>query len=160
MTQFVPKIITFLTDIGIKTHFCSINTPTFLPGISIEKGEIYIDIKKLAYEGDLLHEAGHIAVTTSANCEMLSEDKIVDAGDEVAAILWSYAAAKELGIPLEVLFHKEGYKGDADWLIESFENQSYIGLPLLEWMGMTAGEEKAKELGIAAFPYMIRWRRA
>jgi hypothetical protein len=157
--EITQKIIDFLTKIGIKTQFCTIDKPTFLPGLNIQNGEIRIDMDKLAYPGDLLHEAGHIAVTESAKRSTTSDDAFTDAGEEIVAILWSYAAAKEIELPLEILFHPEGYKNSSKWIIESFESQTFMGLPLLEWMQMTAGESKAKDLGIAPFPKMIKWLR-
>lgn len=158
--QIIDKILPFLTKIGIKSHFCSIEVPTFLPGIRIEKGTIQIDIDKLLYPGDLLHEAGHIAITEAAKRATISDSDFTDEGEEIVTILWSFAAAKEIGLPLEILFHPDGYKGSSDWLIESFESQNYVGLPLLEWMGLTTSGEKAKQLNIAPFPNMIQWLRS
>ena len=77
------------------------------------------------------------------------EGKKEKAGDEMAVLLWSYAACVKLGIPPEIVFHKDGYKGDADWLALNFSNKTYIGLPLLKWMGMTGDE----------FPVMLKWLR-
>lgn len=157
--QLIDQIQNFLESIGIKVNICSIEQPTFLPGIMIEKGELWIDKEKLSYPGDLLHDAGHIAVSAKEKRHLLSGNNINDAGEEIAAILWSFAASKVLNIPLSVLFHKDGYKGESDWLINSFESQNYIGLPLLEWMGMTLSEQKATEQGIQPFPNMIKWLR-
>lgn len=158
-TIYTEKIVDFLTKIGIKTQFSVIDTPTFLPGIKIDKGDIFIDRDKLLYPGDLLHEAGHLAVSEKAKRVQMGEDSFFDGGEEIVAILWSYAAAKAIDLPLTVLFHIDGYKGQSDWLIESFENQVFVGLPLLEWMGLTAGKEKAKEMRISPFPNMIKWLR-
>lgn len=157
--EMTHHILQFLTKIGIKTSFCSLNEATFLPGILIDKGQIFIDMEKLAYPGDLLHEAGHLAVLeptirANANAEVLGNP-----GDEISAILWSYAAACEIQLPIDCLFHPNGYKGQSDWLIESLTNETYIGLPMLEWMGMTASKEKAQKQSIAPFPKMIRWLR-
>ncbi len=35
---------------------------TFLPGLHLHHGVLQIDLDKLAFAGDILHEAGHIAV--------------------------------------------------------------------------------------------------
>ena len=81
-------------------------------------------------------------------------------GDEICAMLWSYAAIKVLNLPEEIVFHAGGYRGHSSWLVDHFrEKQNYIGLPLLEWMGMTAGPEKAKMLGVPPYPHMIHWLR-
>ena len=55
---------------------------------------------------------------------------------EMGAILWSYLACKKIGLPLRVVFHEEGYKGDSEWIIENFEQGNYIGLPILKWAGI------------------------
>jgi hypothetical protein len=30
-------------------------------------------------------------------------------------------------------------------------------VPVLEWLGMTATSDSAKQLGVAAYPHMIKW---
>jgi hypothetical protein len=155
--EYFPVILSFLDEIGIKTRMEKIESQTFVPGLIIENGVLIIDKEKMFYPGDLLHEAGHIAVVPEAERSALNEVK--GDGQEIAAIIWSVAAAKKIDVPFEILFHPDGYKGQSDWLIETFENGTYIGLPLLEWMGFTAGEKKAAELGVPAFPHMLRWLR-
>ena len=68
-------------------------------------------------------------------------------------LLWSYAAAKNIGLAPEIVFHEDGYKGEAEWLREQFVSENYIGLPLLQWMGMTDVE------GGYPFPKMKVWLR-
>jgi hypothetical protein len=75
-------------------------------------------------------------------------------------VLWTFAAAKHIGLPLDILFHTNGYKNDSTWLIEQLESGSYIGLPLLEWMGLCLSPERAQATGQPAFPHMLRWLRA
>ena len=72
-------------------------------------------------------------------------------GSEMAAIAWSYAACLQIDLPLEMLFHDQGYKGDARWLRQTFADGKYIGLPILIWRGMTSDE------GDEAFPRMTHW---
>jgi len=57
------RIADFLADIGIKVASVSISRKTFLPGILVESGRILVDETQLTYPGDLLHEAGHLAVS-------------------------------------------------------------------------------------------------
>ena len=71
-------------------------------------------------------------------------------GDEIVAMLWSYAACQAIGIPPEVVFHSHGYKGSSDWILGNFRQGIYPGLPLLVWMGLTT---------TAGFPTMTRWLR-
>ncbi|MDQ3112467.1 MAG: hypothetical protein M3R17_21500 [Bacteroidota bacterium] len=133
--EIIKRIFTFLDKIGIEKKEAKISGPVFMPGITIENGKLVVDIEELKYPGDMLHEAGHIAVTAKEErCIMsgaISKDK---SGEEIATLLWSYMAALEAGIPPEIVFHPDGYKGDSDWLLSNFNNKTYIGLPLLEWM--------------------------
>ncbi len=151
--QLVKTFISFLSEIGIGVFEREIEGNTFLPGLEIEKGVLFYDFQKLLYPGDMLHEAGHIAVTTKAERDQLKNNVITNnkdkEGDEMAVLLWTYAACVKLGIVPEIVFHKDGYKGSADWLVENFTNKVYIGLPLLKWMGMTNDN----------FPEMIKWLR-
>ena len=71
-------------------------------------------------------------------------------GEEIAAILWSYAAACFLNLDPKIVFHPNGYKNNSEWLIEAFKNKNYIGLPLLEWMSLCNKKE---------FPKMKKWIR-
>ena len=159
--ELVNCIVTFLNEIGIRVVFDTIDEPTFLPGILINCGGLRVDQSKLDYPGDLLHEAGHIAVKLPGDrLQMYGDAAEGGMGDEIGAMLWSYAAIKVLNLPEEIVFHAGGYRGHSSWLVDHFrEKQNYIGLPLLEWMGMTAGPEKAKMLGVPPYPHMIHWLR-
>lgn len=157
------RILNFLDSIGISHRFCTITGDTFLPGIDIEKGVLLVDREKLLYPGDLLHEAGHIAVLEKEKREVICgnagiTDGNVD-GEEIGAILWSYAALKKIGLSEEVVFHPNGYKGASQWHIENFRSGFYPGLPLLEWMGLCISPERAHTENKTAFPEMIRWLR-
>ena len=72
-------------------------------------------------------------------------------------MLWSYAASVHLELPNDVVFHPNGYKGSSQWLIENYTQQNYIGLPFLEWCGLTASN-KNDQNGIV-FPQMKQWLR-
>jgi len=107
----------------------------------------------------LLHEAGHLAVMPSMQRNASYNDVSKNAGDEIATLAWSWAALVYLNLPPEVLFHPDGYKGESDWLIDIFSNGGTMGVPLLQWMGLTAEPSKAEQLGWKAFPQMQRWLR-
>lgn len=157
----IAAITAFLGKIGIPVEFCELPDGTFLPGILIDSGTLKVDVSKLTYPGDLLHEAGHIAVSTPEDRrEMVGGAEKGGMGEEIVAILWSFAAAKAIDMPEEYIFHAGGYKGHSVWHVEQFrDHKNYIGLPLLEWMGMTASEKKAQEIGVQPFPHMIHWLR-
>jgi len=162
--DLIHTICSFIEEIGIRVQYRTLERPTFLPGIEIGAECIYIDLKKMLHPGDLLHEAGHLAVTPSerrwTDPDSAEPRSFPDQGEEIAAVLWSYAAATHLALPLKSVFHDGGYKGDADWLIDCFQAGQYIGLPLLEWMGLTLGEARAREAQKPAFPAMLCWVRA
>lgn len=157
----VEKITTFLSEIGIIIIKDVISEVTFLPGLKILGNSIIIDSEKLLYPGDILHEAGHIAVTPSQERIHIGTEKMnkdwPSQGDEIGAMLWSYAASVHLELPNDVVFHPNGYKGSSQWLIESYTQQNYIGLPFLEWCGLTASN-KNDQSGIV-FPQMKQWLR-
>jgi maltose O-acetyltransferase len=159
-TTATMHIINFIKGIGIKVDYETIEKETFVPGISIKDGGIIVDPTKLKYPGDILHEAGHIAVTPKNKRKDLNDN--VDAfakqgGNEMAAIAWSYAACRHLGIDSSVVFHADGYKGDSETLIDNFDNERYLGVPMLQWYGMTVDRIKAAELQVEPYPHMINW---
>jgi hypothetical protein len=147
----VETIAGFFSEIGLPFRFDQLPGATFLPGVAIQRGVLTIDREKLLYPGDLLHEAGHMAILPAAERAEVGGDVGPDGGMEMAAIAWSYAAALHLGIPIEVLFHDDGYLGGASNLRQNFARRRYIGVPLLEWMELTTG---------VRFPAMDRWLRS
>jgi len=152
------KIVDFIVGIGIPVHTMKIEEDTFLPGILIKDGGIYIDIDKMKYPGDLLHEAGHLATLEPKKRMEVYNDVSKNPGDEVSTIAWSYAAAKYIHIDLDILFHGNGYKGDSSWLREHYSRGGELAVPLLEWMGFTSQKIKASR-EIDAFPNMKKWLR-
>jgi hypothetical protein len=159
----LQRILSFLEEIGIPVIERELTEETFLPGLTLGSGCIYADHLRLKYPGDLLHEAGHLAVTTAGQRAAIGTDKLETPwptdGEEIAAVLWSYAAAVHIGLPLEVLFHPNGYKNESAWIISNFESGNYIGLPFLEWAGLTLSEQRAAAAGQPAFPHMLNWIR-
>jgi hypothetical protein len=153
----VNGIIRFLVDIGFQIRKTELSQQTFLPGITVDHGTILIDESRLLYPGDLLHEAGHLAVIADEKRKKARDDVSKKASDEMMAIAWSYAALVHLGLEPSVVFHDGGYKGWSEALIENFTNGRYIGVPMLQWIGLTADEKRAKEMGIEPYPTMIKW---
>lgn len=162
-TASATVITDFIESIGIPIQFRAIEEDTFLPGVFISHGSLIVDVNKLKHPGDLLHEAGHIAVLTpeeraTEHGSLVTEQK-PEQSREIAVICWTWAAIVKTGIDPEVVFHPEGYKGANDWLIEQFQNGTYIGLPLLEYYGLCAGPRRAAETGVPPFPHMLKWLR-
>lgn len=151
---YLDQMLEFLAGIGLPVRETAFEKTGFLPGLLIENGELLLDRTRLLYPGDVLHEAGHIAVTVAAERPLLganvTENHPEKEGEELAVLLWTYAACQALAIPPAVVFHPAGYKDQSEWLIENFESGQYMGLPLLVWMDMTTTE---------GFPQMTRWLR-
>lgn len=158
-TETIQRMVDFIESIGIPVIEGELPERVFVPGIWLDKGRLIVDYSKLAYPGDLLHEAGHIAVMLPERREGISVDASNNAGDEIAAICWSYAAARHIGVDSKVLFHEHGYRDDSAWLAETYDGGNYVGLPLLQWMGLTLMEDRAAELGVPPYPHMVRWLR-
>lgn len=153
------KLASFVKAIGLEARPASLDTPTFLPGLAIGCGVILIDEEKLLYPGDILHEAGHLAVVSPDRRKMMCGNAGGDPGNEMAAIAWSYAAAVYLDLDLTVVFHGEGYRGGSSAIVEQFARRRYFGVPILEWLGMTADEKNAAVLKVQPYPHMLNWLR-
>ncbi|HEV2148505.1 MAG TPA: hypothetical protein VGR37_13970 [Longimicrobiaceae bacterium] len=153
------RIAGFLREVGIEVDACELSGDCFLPGIRVERGRLLVDEDRLAHPGDLLHEAGHLAVTPAERRAGLGGSVTGDLGDEIGAIAWSYAAARHLGIDPAVVFHPHGYRGASGGFLDNFAAGRYVGVPLLQWMGLTLDEKSAAEAGCAPYPHMLRWLR-
>lgn len=155
--------VEFIEKIGIKTIYSELPAATFLPGLSIEAGCIIIDQQKLKYPGDVLHEAGHIAIVPAAERINLNAESIQNRNgseaEEMMAIAWSYAACVYVGLNPYLIFHDEGYNGGGSYIAEAFEKKQYFGLPMLQWIGLTADEKNAPTLNVKPYPHMIKWLR-
>jgi hypothetical protein len=151
------QIIAFLRAIGLRVRFAPITGPTFLPGIEVQRGELIVDPAQLLYPGDLLHEAGHLAVVSPARRARMDGNIGQKAHEELMAIAWSYAAVVHLDLDPAVVFHADGYRGWSQALIENFTAGRYLGVPTLQWLGLTAEVRRAAELGIAPYPHMLKW---
>jgi hypothetical protein len=148
-------IIDFLRQIGLSVTESAVPDDTFLPGILVENGGLIIDHDKLKHPGDLLHEAGHLAVVPSVVRAGLTGQ--VDSDQpmepvEASAIAWSYAAIKHLGLDPRILFHTYGYLGKAEQLLSGFEIGMYIGVQGLIDTGLARRPNE-----IDGYPHILRW---
>jgi len=152
------RIVAFLEEVGIPVETDSIPEGSFLPAIMIRNGAVVYDPARLEWPGDLLHEAGHIAVTDPATRPLLSEIRS-DPAEEMSAIGWSYAAAIAMGLDPKLVFHEHGYRGGSDSLLENFAEGRYLAVPMLQYYGMTLENRPAAERGEQPYPHMISWLR-
>jgi len=160
MDKLIAKMLSFMEEIGLSYSLENIEGETFLPGLKLRDGSLVIDLEKLLYPGDILHEAGHLAcMPADIRCTMSDnlENNNIHQGGELMAIAWSYAACLHLNIEPEVVFHQDGYKGTSDNILENFNQGRYFGVPLLQWCGMSYEKKQAEELKLSPFPAMISW---
>ena len=155
------RIAAFLVEIGIRVEAADL-PESFLPGVSPDRGGLLVVEAQLAYPGDLLHEAGHLAAAPAwARPRMSGAVDVPDLDTsnlEWAAIPWSYAAALRIGIDPALVFHEGGYRGHSPGLLATFEVAPF-GVHLLEAAGMTATGPRAAALGVDPYPNMLRWLR-
>jgi hypothetical protein len=161
--DFLERVVDFIRSIGIPVEYRALVDDTFLPGILIDNGSIFVDLEKLKYPGDLLHEAGHIACVPTGDRNGLTANAIGlrehHAAEEMMAIAWSFAACKYLAIDPYFVFHEEGYKGGGKEIADQFEMGNYFGVPMLQWAGMTAEPRMSAKLDRPAYPAMVKWLR-
>lgn len=142
----IPRILVFLERIGIPVIAEPV-ADSLLPGATVRHGTLVFDPDRLPWPGDLLHEAGHIAVTDPA-LRTVQPEIIDHPAEEMAAMAWSYAAAVAIGVDPATVFHEGGYKGGGRNYLASYAGGEGIGVPMLRWYGMTDD-----------FPIMTRWLR-
>jgi len=152
------RIIDWVRQIGLGVRLAPLGDDTFLPGVTLEPGGLVVDPERLLYPGDLLHEAGHLAILLPAQRASTGSNAGSDMGYEITAQAWSYAAAVHLGLAPEVVFHGNGYKGSAENLIAIYADGN-AGVPMLQWMGLTLDSKQAAGASVPAYPHMVRWLR-
>lgn len=142
----LEPILAFLAGIGLPARRVVVSDDSFLPGIALRADGVDYDPGRLISAGDLLHEAGHLAVLPADRRRLPLVD---DPSTEAAAIAWSWAACCHLGLPAELLFHAGGYRGQAAALRMSCE------------LGVVPGWHLLVSAGLAepVPPAMRRWLR-
>lgn len=163
-TDATSRILAFLERIGIPVIVEATPAGAVLPDMAVRNGALVVDLPGLRYPGDMLHEAGHIAVTDPALRPTLCEVSS-DPAEEMATIAWSYAAALEAGIDPAIVFHEDGYAksregyGGGDYLIRAFADGGTMGQPMLHFWGMCTDGNIDRAATGPVFPRMKRWLR-
>ena len=151
------RLVAFVRGIGIDVRTAALPEKTVLPGLDIRNGAILVDEARMTHPGDILHEAGHLAVTDPAERDVPTLSPTP--AEEMTSIAWSYAALRHLALDPAIVFHDDGYKGEAVSLIENFTAGHYFGVPLLQLYGMAVEPKRAAATGAEPYPHMLRWLR-
>ena len=162
-TDPLDVILAFLSGIGLPVSEGVVPANSFLPGIRIASGTLTLDRAALRWPGDLLHEAGHLAVTPSSlrsglDDALAGSESMAHAGEEEATA-WAYAAVAHLRLDPSVLFHEGGYRGHSAGLMRTFGYGVYPGSAGLARAGMTLVGAEAANAGKPPYPAMTRWLR-
>jgi hypothetical protein len=128
---------------------------SFLLGLGIRSGVTAVIPARGIYPGDMLHEAGHLAVTTLE--ERATKILTPTPTDEMAAIAWSYTAAINIGLATTNLFH-DAYRRARKSLAENFSHDHCFGT-IPAFYGMTIEPRCASFEGPPPYPHMLRWQR-
>jgi hypothetical protein len=157
---YFRQALQFIEDIGINVRFGEVPAHSLIAGICIKDGAVVIDLQHLIQLGDVLHEAGHIAVVPFRDRTSLCNKSIAERGDaaaeEMMAIAWSYAACLYLKLPVEFVFHSNGYGGGGAHLASNFESGNFLGVPMLQHRGLCARLAD----GGPFYPAMKKWTAA
>jgi hypothetical protein len=151
------RLVAFVRGIGIEVQAAALPEKTVLPGLDIRHGAILVDEARMRHPGDILHEAGHLAVIDPA--ERNAPTLAPTPAEEMTSIAWSYAALRHLKLDPAIVFHDDGYKGGAASIIENFTAGRYFGVPLLQLYGMAVEPQHAAASGVEPYPHMLRWLR-
>ena len=77
--------------------------------------------------------------------------------EEMMAIAWSFAACVHIGLDPYFVFHEDGYQGGGNNIADNFLNKQYFGLPMLQWIGLTADEKNGAIQNVEPYPKMLKW---
>lgn len=155
--DLLDRIVVFLRSICLQVVIAPVPVGTLLPGIAICRGVLHCDPQGLTWPGDLLHEAGHLAVTPAPLRAAVDGDTMIDAphAGEAEATAWAYAATCELGLDPSVLFHAGGYHGKGGQLAFTYAAGCYPGAAGL----IAAGMCDPPHAPAGGYPRMRRWLR-
>jgi hypothetical protein len=176
----------FVAGLGIGCRPGTVPDDSFLPGVALAEGALLYDERRLGSPGDLLHEAGHVALVPARFRPLLDDD--VDAAiariaegaappgaapaeeperellgkTEIMAIAWSFAAARASGATLDCLFWPGTYRMPAGQRPDALVQQIEMGLfPGLHWLARFGFCALPPPFGDPAeprpFPAMKRW---
>jgi hypothetical protein len=155
----LARVVTSIQAVGIPVRSVELGDDVMLPGVKIDRGTLMVDERRLLYPGDVVHEAGHIAVMSPTERAGIVGTLPDDGGQEIAALAWSYGFAVAFKLPLEVVFH-DAFKAGGPWLREVFQSGGDIGAPMLQVWDMTRVPNAPPGFEhLPLFPEMAKWLR-
>jgi hypothetical protein len=153
----VNQLADFVRSVGIEVEPSNICWKTQFPGLDIRAGVVLVDESQLLHPGNILHEAGHIAVHDP---DKRKNQKFQPGrGEELSALAWSYAATVYLNLNMELVFYPGSFHGWSNALVENFKEGRYVGVPLLQRFGMSYESRLATIHRVPPYPHMVRWLR-
>jgi len=183
--EWANRAIEFVRSIGIPVSTTDSEevASAFVPYCRVKGGGLMVNPEKV-FPGDIIHEAGHIAVIPSrfrpsasgtfgkslremkdymdANANAIGrfpEDPtlrgIMQSG-EAEATAWQYAAAQHIGLPDEWLFPPGSFEGNGEENLMRLKANSYMGINGLQAAGWTKVREISR-LELPTFPKLAFW---
>ena len=119
------RLADFVCSIGIEVRPAVLDRQTTFPGLEINRGSVLVDEERLIHPGNILHEAGHIAVHPPERRP--PPVFLPRRAEELSALAWSYAAVRVLNLKPELIFYPGSYQGWAPSLLENFAEGRYSG---------------------------------
>lgn len=161
-----------LQSVGLPVVFCEPVSESFLPGVRIHHGTL--EIAPDARINDVLHEAGHLAVTPTRFRSYLhdnieagmerafdacSADEDPDArallhADEQAATAWSYAFGRSLGLDARTIIADSDFDGTGSSQRLAQRIGRHPGIQSLRGGGMCAYNYHRDQ---PQWPQLLRW---
>lgn len=151
---WTARVIEFVRDIGLEVEACP-QASGFLPHVRIVRGGLHV-VPAQVFPGDILHEAGHLAVIPSRFRPLAQDDlegvfeamgrhlqdnpdglgcwpedtlcrAILQSG-EAEATAWQYAAARHIGLPDALLFPPGSFDGGAEDVLGALTQGRHLGI--------------------------------
>ncbi|RYZ92823.1 MAG: hypothetical protein EOP06_03090 [Proteobacteria bacterium] len=172
---YLRLAIDFLREIGLTVAEAEIEGG-FVPHVRIFKGTLLVDPRALV--SDLLHEAGHLAITPSRYRHLMDGDlrpgiiemirlygleddepdsklyrAVVQASDD-GATAWAFAAGVKLQIPHDEIISGDQYGGDGETIRACLAANAYIGINGLSFAGFCSSNRFGK---LPVYPNLAFW---